>query len=102
MKKRRSTSKPAGPVQRLVPPYASPPGHTLLELINSLGLSQTDLATRMGRPIKTINEIIKGKARITEQTAIQLEERLGAPAQFWLAMESNYRLALARKNQPTS
>lgn len=97
MSKRRTIPKHHGPVQPLVPPYASPPGHTLLELINSLGLSQTDLAARMGRPIKTINEIIKGKARITEETAIQLEERLGAPAHFWLSMETNYRLALARK-----
>ena len=51
---------------------------------------------------KTINEIIHAKARITEQTAIELEYALGVPAHFWLALEANYRLAIARRkrNQP--
>ena len=45
-----------------------------------------------------INEIIKAKARITEQTAIELEYATDVPAHFWLAMEANYRLAIARKS----
>jgi HTH-type transcriptional regulator/antitoxin HigA len=51
----------------------SPPGDTLLETIESIGLSQKELASRMGRPIKTINEIIQGKTAILPETAIQLE-----------------------------
>lgn len=74
------------------------PGDTIREAMKACGdMSQTELAANMGRPIKTINEIIHGKARITEETAIQLEEVLGAPAHFWLALESNYRLWLARQ-----
>lgn len=73
----------------------SPPGDTLLETIEYKGISQTDLAKRMGRPIKTINEIIQGKAQITPETAIQLERALDIPASFWLERERNYRLELA-------
>jgi addiction module HigA family antidote len=65
------------------PDYVSPPGETLLELIEERGMSQADLARRMGRPRKTINEIIKGKTAITTETAIQLERVLGVPARFW-------------------
>ena len=77
--------------------YATPPGDTLLETLRELGITQTELARRMGRPVKTINEIVKAKARITEHTALGLEKILGVRAEVWLALESNYRLALARK-----
>ena len=82
--------------QRLVRDYAIPPGETLLESIDSLGMTQAELSRRMGRPLKTINEIIKGKAMITADTALQLERVLGAPARFWLNLEANYREDLAR------
>jgi len=62
-------------------------------------LLQTDLAKRIGRPIKTINEIIKGKAAITAETAIQLERALGVPAEFWNQREANYRAYLASKKE---
>lgn len=79
----------------LVKSLLSPPGDTLLETIDHLGISQTDLASRMARPIKTINEIIQGKASITPETAIQLERVTAIPADFWLEREKNYRLELA-------
>ncbi len=80
------------------PDYAIPPGETLLETIDNLGLTQKELALRMGRPIKTINEIIKGIASITAETALQLEKVTGVPASFWIAAEANYRVRMARLN----
>jgi HTH-type transcriptional regulator/antitoxin HigA len=77
------------------PDYAVAPGATLLETIESLGISQAELAKRTGRPLKTINEIINGKAAITAETALQLERVLGVPASFWNNLERNYREALA-------
>lgn len=73
----------------------SPPGDTLLETIEYKGISQSDLAKHMGRPLKTINEIIQGKAGITPETAIQLERTLDISTGFWLEREKNYRLELA-------
>jgi addiction module HigA family antidote len=77
------------------PDYAVPPGATLFETIQAKGMSQAELAQRTGRPLKTINEIIKGKAAITAETALQLERVLGVPASFWNNLERNYREALA-------
>lgn len=77
--------------------YASPPGETLAETLEAIGLTQTELARRMGRPIKTINEIIQGKAALTADTALELERVLGVPASFWNGLESNYREHLARQ-----
>ena len=73
----------------------SHPGETLIDTIEAKNISQTELASRMGRPIKTINEIIQGKTAITPETAIQLERVLGISAEFWIEREQNYRLELA-------
>ena len=72
----------------------SPPGETIQETIDALGMNQYELAERMGRPIKTINEIIKGKEAITPTTAVQLERVLGIPTSFWLERERLYIQAL--------
>jgi len=81
------------------PDYMSPPGETLQETLEMLGLSQAELAERTGRPKKTINEIIQGKAAITPETALQFELVLRVPAAFWLARESKYRAWLARQDE---
>ena len=83
-------------VNEYIPDYVSPPGDTLLETIEDLGMSQAELARRTGRPIKTINEIIQGKAAITPETALQFERVLDIPAHFWNNREQQYREALAR------
>ncbi|MBI4193572.1 MAG: ImmA/IrrE family metallo-endopeptidase [Betaproteobacteria bacterium] len=78
------------------PDEVSAPGETLIELLGERGITQKDLAARMGRPVKTINEIVKGRAQITPETAVQLERALGLPAAFWNEREAHYRGYLAR------
>ncbi|MBX3010422.1 MAG: HigA family addiction module antidote protein [Caldilineaceae bacterium] len=84
-----------------MPDMVSYPGETVLETIESYGMSQAELAERMGRPKKTVNEIINGKAAITPETALQLERVLGVPARFWMNREQQYREALARSTERT-
>jgi len=79
-----------------LPDQVSAPGETLRELLDERGITQRDLSDRMGRPTKTINEIVKGKAQITPETAVQLERALGLPAAFWNEREAHYRGYLAR------
>ena len=79
------------------PDWAVPPGEILLEALQDRGMSQSELARRMARPVKTINEIINGKAAITSETAIQLERTLGISARFWTGVEASYRDSLAQE-----
>lgn len=81
------------------PDIVSPPGETLLEIMQAIGMSQAELAARSGRPKKTINEIIKGKAALTPETALQMERVLGVPASFWNNREVHYREFLARRGE---
>lgn len=81
------------------PDTVSPPGDTLAETLEELGMSQADLALRMGRPQKTICEIINGKTAITPATALQLERVLGVSARFWLKREQHYQEWCARRQE---
>ena len=84
------------------PETVSRPGETLAETLEELQMSQAELARRMGRPTKTINEIVQGKTGILPETALQLENVLGIPASFWMAREIAYRTAVARSERRTA
>ena len=84
---------------RYNPDYVYPPGDTLLEVLEERGMTQTELAERIGRPKKTINEIINAKAAITPETALQLERVFNIPASFWNNHERHYREFLARQEE---
>lgn len=75
------------------------PGEFLEETIEELGMSQAELANRLGRPVQAINEIIKGKKSITSTTALELEDVLGVPSHIWLGLESEYQIVLARQEE---
>ena len=78
------------------PDYAIHPGETLAETLEELGMSQAELAQRMGRPLQMISEIIQGKKAITAETALQLERATGVPVNFWNSSQRNYEATLAR------
>ncbi len=77
----------------------SPPGDTIQEHIDFIGMSQAELAERMGRPKEKINDVIKGREPISTATAFQLEKVLGIPASFWLNREKTYRKELYELQQ---
>ena len=60
----------------------SPPGDTIQETIDMMGMTQAELAERMGRPKEKVNDVIKGREPISTSTAFQLEKVLGIPASF--------------------
>jgi addiction module HigA family antidote len=80
-----------------IPDWISPPGETILDVLEERGWTQADLAERMGYTRKHINLLIKGAAGITEEAALKLERVLGSNAGFWLNREAQYREILARQ-----
>ena len=76
---------------RLRPP--THPGEMLLEeFLKPLGISQTDLAVRLGVSFPRLNEIIRGKRSVTPDTALRLEKVLGMTADFWLGLQMDWDL----------
>ncbi len=77
------------------------PGDTIQEHIDAIGMSQAELAVRMGRSVSKLNELIKGKAPLTAETAKKLEYVLGIDAKFWLNLENIYQQELLEIEQLT-
>jgi addiction module HigA family antidote len=73
-----------------IPTHGPPthPGEMLLEeLLKPLGLSQTELAEKLGVSYPRVNELIHGKRSVTPDTALRLEQLFGMEAQFWLNLQ---------------
>src|SRR3990172_5902640 len=69
-----------------------PPGEVLKDELDARGWTQGDFAEITGKPIQAISEIITGKKAIPPETALLFSEALGTTPEFWLNLESAYRL----------
>ncbi len=74
-----------------------PPGEILAEELEARGMTQRELAARLGRPAQVVNEIVNAKKAITPDTALELEMVLGIDAHYWANLEGRYRMTLARQ-----
>ncbi|WP_405008549.1 HigA family addiction module antitoxin [Kitasatospora purpeofusca] len=75
------------------------PGETLQDTLDELGIPQADLARRTGLSTKHINQVIKGTAALSPDTALLLERTTGVPAALWNSMEAAYRTQQARAEE---
>ncbi len=69
------------------------PGEMLLEeFIRPLNLTQREVAQRLGVSYPRLNEIIKGRRRVTPDTALRLSQVIGMSADFWLGLQQDWDL----------
>ena len=67
------------------------PGEVLLEeFLIPLEISAYRLAKETFLPQTRISEIVKGKRRITADTALRLSIYFGTSAKFWLGLQDDY------------
>jgi antitoxin HigA-1 len=72
---------------RMVPTdrQPTPPGEMLNEeFVKPLGLTQGELAARLGISRGAVNAIINGKRSITTDTAMRLGKAFGTTPEFWI------------------
>jgi HTH-type transcriptional regulator / antitoxin HigA len=85
----------------LKPAEVFPPGEFLREELEARNWTQADLARVIGRPLKTVNEIVNGRASIRAETAKQLSIALGTSADLWMNLQASYDLFIARDADPS-
>ena len=72
------------------PPH---PGEILREdVIAALGLSVTEAAERLAMSRVALSRVLNGKAGISPDLAVRLEQAGASTAQAWVAMQANYDL----------
>ena len=82
-------------VHHRLPTYGppTPPGEMLLEeFLKPLGMTQAELAHRIGVSYPRVNEIIKGKRGVTPDTALRLARLFNMTADFWLGLQQGWDL----------
>lgn len=73
------------------PDWVSPPGDTIMDLLEEKGLSQTELAQRLGMSEEHLRQLVKGRQPLTDDIARCLAEALGVSANFWRNREARYQ-----------
>ncbi len=69
------------------------PGEILLEeFLKPMNISVYRLSKKIDVPITRISQIIKGKRRITADTALRLSKFFGTTTQFWMGLQNDYDL----------
>ena len=81
-----------------MPSFAVHPGEILkAEFMEPLELTSYRVAHDLGVSVPRIHDIVLGKRAITADTALRLSIYFGNSAQFWLNLQNDYELRLARK-----
>ena len=83
-------------MSKLLPPIH--PGETIREdILKPLDMSVNQLAKALSVDAARLNEIVRGRRGITADTALRLSRYLGTSAEFWLGLQAEYDLRVARQ-----
>ncbi len=75
------------------------PGEVLFyEFLEPLEISAYRLSKDLSIPQTRVSQIIKGKRRITADTALRLSRYFGNSAKFWLGLQDDYDIEQERES----
>ncbi|WP_221050790.1 ImmA/IrrE family metallo-endopeptidase [Shewanella carassii] len=73
------------------PDWVSPPGDTIVGLLDEFGFSVEELGRRIGLPRNKTDKLISGDVSIEDHIAYRLESTFNVPSQFWLSRDEIYQ-----------
>ena len=87
-----------------VGPMLNPPhlGELIRESMGDVGWNVTETAARLGCERGTLSRLLNGKAGVSANMALALEDIGWGTADHWMRMQAGYELAQARLNQTTA
>jgi addiction module HigA family antidote len=75
------------------------PGEILEEeFMKPLELSANALAHSLDVPVTRVSEIVRGRRGITADTALRMARLFGTTPEFWLGLQSDFDLRVARRD----
>ena len=66
------------------------PGYYIEEIIDSMGISQAEFATRLGTTPKTLSQLLNGQANISNDLAKKLATMLGTSVDVWQNLQNTF------------
>jgi addiction module HigA family antidote len=78
--------------------FAIHPGEILREeFMKPLKLSSYQLAKELHLTVPRVNDIVRERRSITADTAIRLSKYFRMPPEFWLGLQADYDIRMARR-----
>ena len=75
------------------------PGEILLEeFLKPMGITAYRLSQAIGVPQTRTSQILKGRRRITADTALRLSKFFGTSSRFWLGLQNDYDIEEEQQN----
>lgn len=66
------------------------PGYYVADIIDDMGISQAEFATRLGTTAKTVSKLVNGQINLSNDLAKKLSVMLGTSPEVWLNLQSSY------------
>ena len=87
-----------------VGPMQNPPhlGELIRESMDEVGWNVTETAARLGCERGTLSRLLNGKAGVSANMALALEEIGWGTADHWMRMQASYQLAQPRRERATA
>ena len=87
-----------------VGPMLNPPhlGELIRESMEDVGWNVTETAARLGCERGTLSRLLNGKAGVSANMALALEDIGWGTAEHWMRMQASYELSLARHDRNAS
>jgi addiction module HigA family antidote len=73
------------------------PGEHIADELEAREMTAAELARIMGVGVERISRLVNGRTSVTGDTALRLAEAFGTSAEFWMRLQGDYDLALARE-----
>ena len=67
------------------------------EFLEPMGVSQSELARRIGVTFQTVNSLVRGHRGVSPEMALRLEATFGMGADFWLGLQTSWDLWHAQR-----
>lgn len=81
--------------------FASPAiGKLIRESMDDVGRNVTETAARLGCDRRTLSCLLSGKAGVSANMALALEDIGWGAAEHWMRMQASYALAQVRRGRP--
>lgn len=73
------------------------PGEVLADELLARNITQKEFSQKIKLQPPHLNDLLKGKRHVSARIALKIEKELGIDAAYWLRLQMNYDLEVAKK-----
>jgi addiction module HigA family antidote len=80
-------------------PLPTHPGEILKDELDYRGITQKEFSKKARLHVSLLNEVLKGKRKVSIMMALKIEKAIGVDAEYWLNSQMHYDLAMYKRKK---